>query len=237
MENFAEQVFAQTGFRLQPAQLKALQRYESELLDWNSRHNLTAIRTSEEIWVKHFLDSLTCLQVMGNVSASRVIDVGTGAGFPGLVLKIAFPDLRLTLIESVGKKTAFCRHVVKRLEMDGVQVVQARAETVAWQPEHREGYDWAVARAVSALPVLAEYLLPFVRVGGCMLAMKGDSGPAEAHSAEGAIRLLGGHLRQLKPLTLPGVVEERYLVVVDKVAATPPRYPRRVGIPSKRPLK
>lgn len=237
MENFADQVFAQTGLRLQPAQLKAFRCYESELLDWNSRHNLTAIRTRDEIWVKHFLDSLTCLQVMGKAGASRVIDVGTGAGFPGLVLKIAFPDLRLTLVESVGKKTAFCRHMVARLGLDGVQVVQGRAEAVAWQPEHREGYDWAVARAVSALPVLAEYLLPFVRVGGCMLAMKGESGPAEAHGAEGAIRLLGGHLRQLTPLTLPGVVEERYLVVVDKTAATPPRYPRRIGIPSKRPLK
>jgi len=165
-----------------------------------------------------------------------LIDVGTGAGFPGLVLKIALPVLQVTLVESVGKKADFCRHVTRTLKLDGVMIVQDRIEALGQTEEHREQYDWAVARAVASMPVLAEYLLPMVRVGGGMLAMKGESGPAEVHASEHALQLLGGHLRQLVPVILPGVVEQRYLVVVDKVAATPPAYPRRVGVPSKRPL-
>jgi 16S rRNA (guanine527-N7)-methyltransferase len=166
----------------------------------------------------------------------RLIDVGTGAGFPGIPLKIVSPKLQLTLVESVGKKAEFCQHVVNVLNLQGVDVVQERAEIIGQDPSHRERYDWAVARAVAILPVLAEYLLPLVRVGGSMLAMKGESGPAEAHSAEHALRVLGGHIRQLLPVTLPGVAEERYIIMIDKVAATPDTYPRKVGVPAKRPL-
>jgi 16S rRNA (guanine527-N7)-methyltransferase len=144
--------------------------------------------------------------------------------------------MQLTLVESIGKKANFCEHVVAKLGLTGVEVIQIRAEELGRLAAHREQYDWALARAVAIMPVLLEYLLPLVRVGGSVLAMKGDSGPAEAQTAENATKLLGGHLRQLHPLTLPGVVEERYLVVVDKVAATPERYPRRVGVPAKRPL-
>ncbi len=136
----------------------------------------------------------------------------------------------------MGKKAGFCRHVVDTLELPGVDVVQARAEDLGQKAAHREQYDWAVARAVAILPVLAEFLLPLVRVGGAMIAMKGESGPAEAHTAEHALRVLGGRLRQLVPVTLPGVAEERYLVVVDKVARTPGSYPRRVGLAAKKPL-
>jgi 16S rRNA (guanine527-N7)-methyltransferase len=139
-------------------------------------------------------------------------------------------------VESVGKKLSFCQHVVQVLGLENVQLVQERAETVGQMPQHRESYDWAVARAVAVLPVLSEYLLPLVRVGGAMLAQKGDTAPSEAHRAEHALRVLGGRLRKLTPLTLPGVVEERYLVVVDKTAATPQSLPRRVGIPAKNPL-
>jgi 16S rRNA (guanine527-N7)-methyltransferase len=151
-------------------------------------------------------------------------------------MKILYPQMQLTLVESVGKKTAFCEHLINRLSLSGVEVIQMRAEELGQQAAHREKYDWALARAVAIMPVLLEYLLPLVKVGGSVLAMKGASGPAEAHAADKAIQLLGGHLRQLVPLTLPGVVEERYLVVVDKVATTPKKYPRRVGIPAKRPL-
>jgi 16S rRNA (guanine527-N7)-methyltransferase len=167
---------------------------------------------------------------------NRLIDVGTGAGFPGIPLKIIYPNMRLTLVESVGKKAMFCQHVVRVLGLEHVEVIQARAEEVGQDPEHREQYDWAVARAVAKLPVLSEYLIPLVRLGGAILAQKGESGPAEAQSAEGAIKLLGGKLKHLIPVHLPTVAEDRYLVVIEKVAATPPRYPRKPGIPMKMPL-
>jgi 16S rRNA (guanine527-N7)-methyltransferase len=236
MQVLSQYVYSQLGLRLSPSQQSLLTLYERELLDWNTRFNLTAIRDPEEVHIKHFLDSLTCLLAMRDTPLARLIDVGTGAGFPGIPLKIILPKIQLTLVESVGKKAKFCRHVINILDLQGVDVIQQRAETIGQEPAHRERYDWAVARAVAILPVLAEYLLPLVRVGGSMLAMKGESGPAEAHSAEHATKVLGGHIRQLLPVTLPGVVEERYLIVIDKVAATPAAYPRKIGIPAKRPL-
>jgi 16S rRNA (guanine527-N7)-methyltransferase len=236
MQQLNEYTQRQLGLRLSRTQLSALSLYERELVDWNTRFNLTAIRDPQEIHVKHFLDSLTCLLAVRDASIGRLVDIGTGAGLPGIPIKIVYPKMQLTLVESVGKKAEFCRHVVKVLDLPGVEVVQQRAEILGQDPTYREQYDWAVARAVAVLPVLAEYLLPLVRVGGSMLAMKGESGPAEAHSADRALRVLGGHLRQLVPVTLPGVAEERYLVVIDKVAATPSGYPRKVGKPAKHPL-
>ncbi len=236
MEKLAEQVFQQVNVRLNKRQQAAITRYEQELLDWNSRFNLTAIRDVESIRVKHFQDSLTCLLAMRDTPVDRVIDVGTGAGFPGLVLKIAYPNMQLTLVESVGKKAEFCRHISRVLSLENVQVLQERAEVVGRMAAHREQYDWAIARAVAAMPTLVEYLLPLVRIGGGMIAMKGESAPVEAVASEHALKLLGGELRQLMPVTLPGVVEERFLVVVRKIAATPTIYPRLVGIPAKRPL-
>jgi len=147
-----------------------------------------------------------------------------------------YPAMELTLVESVGKKANFCRRAVEILKLEAVTVVTGRAEEVGQIPALRETYDWAVARAVAHLPVLSEYLLPLVQVGGRMLAQKGHSGPAEVHHAENAFRLLGGRMRSLLPVILPGVAEERYLVVVDKVAATPPLYPRKPGFPAKKPL-
>lgn len=237
MEELAQHTQRHLGVHLNKAQVKALEHYERELIDWNARFNLTAIRNPQEIRIKHFLDSLTCLLAMRDTPLDRLIDIGSGAGFPGIPLKIIYPKTQVTLVESVGKKADFCRHVVKTLNLTGVEVLQERAEVLGQSPLHRESYDWAVARAVAILPVLAEYLLPLVRMGGSMLAMKGESGPAEAHSAENALRLLGGQLRQLVPVTLPGVAEERYLVVVGKTAATPHAYPRRVGVPTKNPLQ
>jgi len=225
------------GLRFTSRQVAALQKYEQELLDWNARFNLTAIRDIEAIRVKHFLDSMTCLLAMRESVPNRLIDVGTGAGFPGIPLKIIYPNLRLTLVESVSKKADFCQHVVKMLCLDGVEVLTARAEEVGQAPAHRQQYDWAVARAVATLPVLVEYLLPLVKVGGHALAQKGESAHAEAQAAEHAIQFLGGRLRQILPVTLPGVADERYLVVMDKVAATPPAYPRRTGVPAKNPIK
>jgi 16S rRNA (guanine527-N7)-methyltransferase len=217
-------------------QVLALNTYEHELMSWNQKFNLTAIRDAEGIRTKHFLDSFSCVLAWKANPPSRLIDVGTGAGFPGIPLKILYPSMRLTLVESVGKKAAFCQHIVETLKLDGVEVLNTRAETVGQDPKHREQYDWAVARAVANLNVLNEYLLPLVKVGGTMLAQKGESGPAEAQAAEKAMKLLGGHLRQLVPVTLPGVVDERYLVLVDKIHATPPKYPRKPGHPYKDPL-
>ncbi|MFH1523381.1 MAG: 16S rRNA (guanine(527)-N(7))-methyltransferase RsmG [Chloroflexota bacterium] len=229
----ARQLF---GIQLNTGQVAALATFECELLEWNERINLTAINTVEGIRTKHFLDSFSCVLAWKENPPKRLIDVGTGAGFPGIPLKILYPSMQLTLVESVGKKANFCRHVVETLGLDAVEVITARAEEVGQMPAHRESYDWAVARSVAYLPTLAEYLLPLMQLGGCGLAQKGQSGPVEAHQAEKALKILGGKMRQLIPVTLPGVDDERYLVVADKVAATPPQYPRMTGIPRKKPL-
>lgn len=231
------------GLELTPAQIAAFQIYADELRAWNERFNLTAITDREGIQVKHFLDSLSLLPLLPagapinlGQAAGRLIDVGTGAGFPGLPLKIMCPALRLTLVEATGKKVTFCEAVAAKLGLRDVTVVKARAEELGQVPEHREHYDWAVARAVAELPVLAEYLLPLVRVGGQAIAQKGANAPQEAQAAEGAVQRLGGRLAETRPVALPGVAEARYLVIYDKVAPTPPAYPRRVGVPSKAPL-
>jgi len=217
-------------------QVTALTYYERELIEWNHKFNLTAIRDPGSIRTRHFLDSYSCVLAWRTSPPLRLVDIGTGAGFPGIPLKIIYPNMHLTLVESVGKKAMFCQHVISVLGLEGAEVIQARAEDLGQRPEHRESYDWAVARAVANLNVLSEYLLPLVKMGGVMLAQKGESGPAEAQSAEKAMKLLGGKLKQLIPVHLPGVADDRYLVVVDKVAATPPKYPRKAGTPMKMPL-
>ena len=214
----------------------ALITYERELIDWNQKFILTAIRDAESIRTKHFLDSFSCVVAWKASPPERLIDVGTGAGFPGIPLKILYPNLKLTLVESVGKKAMFCQHIVRVLGLEHVDVIQTRAESLGQSPQHREKYDWAVARAVANLNVLSEYLVPLVKVGGIALAQKGESGPAEAQSAEKAMELLGGKLKQLIPVNLPGVADDRYLVLMEKVAATPPKYPRKPGVPMKQPL-
>lgn len=236
MEKLCKEIQSLLGLKLTSRQLAAFQRYEQLLMEWNAKFNLTAVRDVEGVRTKHFLDSLTCVQAWRDNPPTRLIDIGTGAGFPGIPLKILSPGMQLTLVESVGKKAEFCRLVVKELGLEKVQVLQARAEEVGQQPAHREQYDWAVARAVATLPVLVEYLLPLVRVGGGVLAQKGEGGPAEAQKAERAIKLLGGRLRQLKPVLLPGIAEERFLVIIDKIAGTPPQFPRRVGLAAKKTL-
>jgi 16S rRNA (guanine527-N7)-methyltransferase len=217
-------------------QVMSLITYEKELIEWNQKFNLTAIRDSESIRVKHFLDSFSCVLAWKASPPLRLIDVGTGAGFPGIPLKIIYPTTQVTLVESVGKKAMFCQHLISKLGLEGIEVVQTRAEDIGQNPEHREAYDWAVARAVANLNVLSEYLLPLAKVGGHVLAQKGESGPAEAQSAEKAMKILGGKLKQLIPVNLPGVADDRFLVVIDKVAATPGNYPRKAGIPAKTPL-
>ncbi len=236
MKDFAQNAQRVLGIKLTPEQLSALECYENQLLEWSSRFNLTAIKEPEKIRTKHFLDSLTCLIAMRDTPMDKVIDVGTGAGFPGLPLKIIYPKMQLTLVESVGKKVDFLHHIVNSLNLDEVAILQERVETIGQVSAHRQSYDWAIARAVAVMPVIAEYLLPLARVGGAVIAMKGEGAPAEVQTADHAIRVLGGHLRKLIPVALPGVADERYLVVIDKIAATPPGYPRRVGLPARKPL-
>ena len=236
METLARDAKALFNVHLSGRQVLALHTYEKELLEWNQKFNLTAIRDVESIRTKHFLDSFSCVLAWKASPPNQLIDVGTGAGFPGIPLKILYPNLKLTLVESVGKKAMFCQHIVRVLGLEHVEVIQARAEDLGQEPGHREKYDWALARAVANMNVLSEYLIPLTKIGGTVLAQKGESGPAEAQSAEEAMRLLGGKLKQLIPVNLPGVADDRYLVVVEKVAATPPKYPRKPGIPMKQPL-
>ena len=240
------------GLTLTTDQVGMFRRYRDELVAWRSRANLTAITDDEGIQTKHFLDSLSCLvatTVPKSVSSApppfgacafkpdtRLIDVGSGAGFPGLPLKIICPAVKLTLLEATGKKVEFLRHMVGLLDLRGVTVVKGRAEELGRDADHREQYDWALARAVAEMPALIEYLLPFVRIGGRALAQKGQDAPAEVAAAETAIVHLGGRLNRLVPVELTGIAETRYLVIVDKVAATPDHHPRRPGMPSKNPI-
>ncbi len=224
------------NLELSGQQLRAFSLYGRELVAWNARFNLTAITEPEEIEIKHFLDSLSCLKAAELRPPAHIVDVGSGAGFPGLPLKIAFPQFRLTLVESVGKKVEFCRHIVETLGLEGVEIIHARAEALGRDAAHRGHYDWAVARAVAAAPVVLEYLLPLLRLQGRALLQKGATGPAEIHSARHALAVLGGEVRRMIPVELPRVAEPRYLIIVEKTAATPEKYPRRPGIPAKRPL-
>jgi len=236
MEKLIHDAQALFNIHLTEQQISSLIQYEKELLEWNQKFNLTAIRDVESIRTKHFLDSFSCVLAWKTSPPDRLIDVGTGAGFPGLPLKILYPNLKLTLVESVGKKAKFCQHMVDLLKLDNADIIHARAEEIGQDSKHREKYDWAVARAVANLNILSEYLLPLVKVGGSMLAQKGESGPVEAQSAEKAIKLLGGKVKNLIPVNLTGAAENRYLVVIDKVSPTLPKYPRKPGIPAKQPL-
>lgn len=217
-------------------QVMSLITYEKELMEWNQKFNLTAIRDVESIRTKHFLDSYSCVLAWQANPPLRLIDVGTGAGFPGLPLKIIYPQMHVTLVESVGKKAMFCQHIVSKLGLEHIDVIKTRAEEIGQKTEHRESYDYAVARAVANLNILSEYLLPLVKIGGNVLAQKGETAHAEAQSAEKAIALLGGKLKQIIPVQLPGVADERFLVLIEKTHATPEKYPRKAGIPAKTPL-
>jgi 16S rRNA (guanine527-N7)-methyltransferase len=236
METLARETLNLIGIKLTPHQLSLLEKYARELETWNQRFNLTAITDPEKILIKHFLDSFSCWLVMSNTTCQNLIDIGSGAGFPGIPLKIIIPDLEVVLVDSVAKKTEFCEYIIQELDLSGIRVIHERVERLAHSSDFRENFDWAVARAVAKLSTLSEYSLPFVRVGGHMLAMKGDQGPTEVQQAQKAFMILGGNFIGLHQVTLPGVTEERFLITIKKVAITPNKYPRRVGVPVKRPL-
>jgi len=229
------------GLRLTADQRTAFQLYYEELVTWNQKFNLTAITEYERVQIHHFLDSLSCLMAKEtryalNQTNPRVIDVGTGAGFPGIPLKLVCPATRLTLLEATGKKVSFLKHVIERLGLRDVTPIHARAEELAHDPAYREQYDLALARAVAELPVVVEYTLPFCKLGGWVVAQKGEAGAAEAWTASRATTILGGELCRVVPVELSGLPEDRSLVIIKKVSPTPANYPRRPGIPSKKPL-
>ncbi len=237
VETFTQNARQLLGLQLSREQIAAFKLLEEELLEWNNRFNLTAIRDKEGIETKHFLDSLTCLMALDlNAAPRSLIDVGTGAGFPGIPLKLMLPNMRLTLVESIQKKAGFCTHVVEKLGLRQVQILPERAEDVGQDPAHRESYDLATARAVAAMPTLVEYLLPLVRIGGLVIMQKGESAQLEALKSEKVIQRLGGKIRVILPVVLPGVADERYLVVLEKIARTSAEFPRRTGLPAKQPL-
>lgn len=231
-----QRLAAAHGILLADEQIDQFAAYQALLLEWNERINLTAITEPDAIQVRHFLDSLTCALVTGDLSEKRLIDVGTGAGFPGLPLKLLHPDLQLTLVDSVAKKTRFLEQVVAVLGLDGVTIVAERAEALGRDPLHREQYDWAVARAVAHVRVLAEYLLPLVCVGGQMLVQKGDSAEQESAEARHAVQATGGGSVTISSIQLTDSGPQHAFVMCSKITPTPQRYPRRVGMPHKRPL-
>jgi len=217
-------------------QKNQLTQFSTFVLKWNQQLNLTAITDPKEFWIKHIYDSLTCLPLICAGNDLSVIDIGTGAGFPGIPIKIAYPEIRLTLVESIKKKADFCRRAVEELGLLGVQVLAQRAETIGQADQHRARYDWAVARAVAPLTVLVEYLLPLVPIGGCALAQKGGNAGEEISRARHAIQTLGGAIDQVHDLELPEDAGSRTLITIKKMRATPAKYPRRAGTPKKNPL-
>ena len=229
----------QLGLSLTPKQTQQFQLYYKELVEWNKRVNLTAITDYEEVQLKHFLDSLTLVPALEGKAWAKgdflLLDVGTGAGVPGIPLKILLPKVRLVLLDSVAKKTAFLQHVVNCLSLDHVEVLTGRAEDLAHQDSYRERFDLVVSRAVGKLSTIAELTLPFCREGGLFIAPKKGQIEEELSQATKAIDALGGKLREVKKVELE-LLEQRFLVIVEKVSPTPQRYPRRAGVPARRPL-
>jgi 16S rRNA (guanine527-N7)-methyltransferase len=220
---------------LSPAQLDQFARYADLLIEWNLRFNLTAIVDLREIVIKHFLDSLSTIRSIPP-GPIKLIDVGAGAGLPGLPIKLARPEISLTLLEATRKKCDFLRAVIADLQLTEARVVNARAEEASRMEEHREQYDIAIARAVAEMPVLIEYLLPLVRVGGLAVTQKSKEAEKETQRAAAAIATLGGRLREVRPAVVPELNEARYLVIIEKIEGTPEKYPRRAGVPGKKPL-
>jgi len=232
-----EQGAREIGIELNGIQIEQFLIYMAELKKWNEKTNLTAIVDDEKIVSDHFLDSLSCLLSERIGSFSKVVDLGAGAGFPGIPLKLALPSLRLTLIDSSKRKTAFLEHLVKKLDLAEVEVIAKRVEDAARMAEYREQSDIAVARAVSALPVIIEYGLPFLKIRGKLIAQKGRKDAEELNRAEKALPILGGRIEKIQRVDVPFVEGERHLVIISKELTTPARFPRRVGVAQKRPLR
>ena len=230
---------AALGIQLDATQTDQFRRYYEQIIEWNKRVNLTRITDWEQAQVHHFLDSLSISMVLSPTltwSNERVLDVGSGAGVPGVPLMIAFPDLQVTLLEATAKKAKFLAHVAEELSLSNLRVCTGRAESLAHDTELRESFDAVVSKAVAKLNVLAELTLAFCRVGGIVIAQKGRAVHDEVQDAGRAIGLMGGETDEVREVTLLGATGPRSLIVIRKSTATPDRYPRRPGMPEKRPL-
>lgn len=233
------------GLELSDRQLAAFDRYRAELIHWNQRFNLTSVAEPAQIDTAHFLDSLSCLVALPAIdrqpldawlaSTPMAVDVGAGAGFPGLPLKIAWPSLRLTLVEATGKKVRFLQHLIELLELEDVTVVYARAEDYG-QGEGRERFDLALTRALAPLPATLELTLPLLRIGGWLISQKGRHPEEELAASRVALQTLGGSVHDAIPVEVPGLEAQRTLVIIAKAGRTPLAYPRRAGVPKKQPL-
>ncbi len=221
---------------LTPGQVLQLDAFRDELLDWNTRINLTAITEPEAMRVRHFLDSLSLVKAVDLSAVTTIIDVGTGAGLPGMALAIAFPHLKVTLLDSTAKKLKFLDYVIEEMALTNVRTLHARAEQAGHISHHRAHYDLVLARAVARMPALVEYLLPLAKVGGRCVAMKGATAETETKDAAPALKILGGELDRITRVELPGMEDAHYLVTVKKTRPTPKSYPRQAGTPTRDPL-
>lgn len=234
----------QLGLPLTPQQVDQFQCFYEELVEWNQKMNLTAIDEYREVQTKHFLDCIVGLPVIAEELGEplppqrsvHAIDVGTGAGFPGLPLKVVWPNLQLTLLDGTGKKIRFLKHLVEKLDLQGVRVVQGRAEELGRQTDYRNQYNLVMARAVAQLNTLVEYLLPLACHNGYVMAYKGPSAADEFMQARKAIEILGGETVRFAPVEVPFLAEERRILLIKKTRRTPNPYPRSQGLPRKSPL-
>lgn len=229
---------AEKGIELTPQQIEQFKIYYEDLIATNEKVNLTRITEEPEVYLKHFFDSITPLFVFPEVftKGASLCDVGAGAGFPSLPMKIVRPDLNVTIVDSLGKRLKFLDSLVKKLGLEDVTLVHSRAEDAGQNPDLREKFDLVTARAVARMSVLSEYCLPLVKQDGYLVALKGPKASSELEDAKKAIKTLGGKTEKVEELTLPATDEERTLILVKKVAKTPKKYPRQAGMPNRKPL-
>ncbi|MFD1775499.1 16S rRNA (guanine(527)-N(7))-methyltransferase RsmG [Paenibacillus rhizophilus] len=218
------------------SQLDQFESYYRELVSWNEKMNLTGITEREQVYTKHFYDSLSLAFFVDMLAVDRMADIGSGAGFPGIPLKIAFPHLKLTIVDSLSKRISFLQHVCDELKLEGVELIHGRAEDIARQPSNRDSYDLVTARAVARMALLNEFCLPFVRKDGLFAAMKGSDPAEELSESKLSLKELRGQLEKVESFSLPIEDSARHIILIRKTGSTPAKYPRKAGIPAKTPL-
>ncbi len=224
------------GINLTETQLNQFIMYKSLLQEWNEKMNLTAITEDREVMTKHFLDCMTIQKAIDMNTQKTVIDIGTGAGFPGLVIKIAFPHLEVTLVDALKKRLTFLEEVINQLGLKGIKCIYSRAEDLGKNKAYREGFDICASRAVANLAVLSEYTLPFVKIDGYLMALKGQKIEEELEQGKKAIKILGGQLEEVIHASVPFTELDHKIAKIKKVKLTATKYPRKAGEPTKAPL-